>query len=643
MRARDVGRRLLVGLTVLILLAGCGTSATPTPMAATPTPMAATPTPPSMPSSTATPSPSQAVAATPSPSQAVAATPGLTPSLSPAASPSASAAAGIGSVVDVTAVSLSRAAGVGFAVDAAGDIYTPTGTDGSALAKLAPDGTVLAHWAGTEVIAGEPDLISDVALDPASGDVFAVDATADRVVHLSPGLRVLGTFGATGDGPGQFTAPSAIAFDPSGHVLVVDTGNNRIETFSRDGTLVSTWNAPGGAMLPYGLAVDARGDLVVSGFQPMDFSNSPMTFGQVIVFSPDQKPLLTLKESGSQQFTGPNATVDPAGDILVQDNSGEIFTFSPTGTLVTQRTVWSGGSPGWVRVVPSGQVYASGCVGTDCKIVEVGPTGEALRTWGSTRAADYPGSKVATGRGYSLYLQCAGTGSPTIVWEAGSGGAGSSDLPGYLLGRLAKITRVCLYDRAGLGLSDTAPYAADFGGSQMIADLHAVLHAAAIPGPYVMVGASLGGPLNRLFAATYPKEVVGMVQVDGSTEASLTYRGCTDASCDAYSVITALQDAIHGKVPGSLGALPLVVLSHDPALPFLGTADANWEEAQQVLATASSNAVHVDATWSSHLIGAAAPGLVIEAVREVVAAARAADHALPRCGAAFTKLGGKCL
>jgi hypothetical protein len=47
--------------------------------------------------------------------------------------------------------------------------------------------------------------------------------------------------------------------------------------------------------------------------------------------------------------------------------------------------------------------------------------------------------------------------------------------------------------------------------------------------------------------------------------------------------------------------------------------------------------------WSSHLLPFSQPGLVIEAVREVVAAARSSDHTLPRCGAAFTQLGGKCL
>jgi hypothetical protein len=132
--------------------------------------------------------------------------------------------------------------------------------------------------------------------------------------------------------------------------------------------------------------------------------------------------------------------------------------------------------------------------------------------------------------------------------------------------------------------------------------------------------------------------------VDGLSEDARQVVGCADTSCPSDSLITALHDAIHGRIPGSLGALPLVVLTHDPALPAWGaSSDPAWQTTQRALATASSNAVHVDATWSSHFIPFAQPGLVIEAVREVVAAARAADHALPRCGAAFTKLGGKCL
>ncbi len=99
-----------------------------------------------------------------------------------------------------------------------------------------------------------------------------------------------------------------------------------------------------------------------------------------------------------------------------------------------------------------------------------------------------------------------------------------------------------------------------------------------------------------------------------------------------------------GKVAGSLGALPLVVLSHAPDLPFWAADyDALWEKLGTDTATASSNARHVIASWASHMIPYTQPGLVVEAVKQVVAAARASDHTLPACGTAFTALGGACV
>jgi hypothetical protein len=118
---------------------------------------------------------------------------------------------------------------------------------------------------------------------------------------------------------------------------------------------------------------------------------------------------------------------------------------------------------------------------------------------------------------------------------------------------------------------------------------------------------------------------------------------CLDASCPLYGDILAMRKLEGGKVAGSLGDLPLVVLSHAPDLRFWAPDyDATWERLGTDTATASSNSVHVIASWSTHLIPYAQPGLVIEAAREVVAAARATDHALPACGATFTQLGGVC-
>jgi hypothetical protein len=86
------------------------------------------------------------------------------------------------------------------------------------------------------------------------------------------------------------------------------------------------------------------------------------------------------------------------------------------------------------------------------------------------------------------------------------------------------------------------------------------------------------------------------------------------------------------------------VIAHDPSLDFWPDAafDDYWLELGVDTATASSNAVHVVAMGSSHAMPFTQSGLVVEAVRLVVDAARAADHKLPACGKALTDLGGTC-
>jgi len=109
--------------------------------------------------------------------------------------------------------------------------------------------------------------------------------------------------------------------------------------------------------------------------------------------------------------------------------------------------------------------------------------------------------------GRKLYLRCSGTGSPTVVLVAG-GGAYSIDWA-LVQPRVAETTRVCSYDRAGLGWS--APGAADETVEQTIGDLHLLLQAAGEPAPHLMVGASIGGIFVRAYQHAFPKDVAGLV------------------------------------------------------------------------------------------------------------------------------------
>jgi pimeloyl-ACP methyl ester carboxylesterase len=120
-----------------------------------------------------------------------------------------------------------------------------------------------------------------------------------------------------------------------------------------------------------------------------------------------------------------------------------------------------------------------------------------------------PGQMVDVG-GYRLHINCTGNGSPTVVIEAGLGDWSTGW--GYVQPEVAKTTRVCTYDRAGWGWSDPGPMPRD--ASQIAKELHTLLQNAKIPGPYVMVGHSLGGLLVRVFTHNNPGEVLGVVLVE---------------------------------------------------------------------------------------------------------------------------------
>ncbi|HEY4118570.1 MAG TPA: alpha/beta fold hydrolase [Byssovorax sp.] len=120
------------------------------------------------------------------------------------------------------------------------------------------------------------------------------------------------------------------------------------------------------------------------------------------------------------------------------------------------------------------------------------------------------GRRVDVGDGRAMFLDCRGEGAPVVVLEAGHHGwspAWASVEP-----EVAKMTRVCSYDRAGLGASDPGPRPRV--ASAITADLARLLHRAGIQAPYVLVGHSAGGMYQRLFFHAHPSEVAGLVLVD---------------------------------------------------------------------------------------------------------------------------------
>jgi pimeloyl-ACP methyl ester carboxylesterase len=116
--------------------------------------------------------------------------------------------------------------------------------------------------------------------------------------------------------------------------------------------------------------------------------------------------------------------------------------------------------------------------------------------------------------GRRLNIVCTGQGSPTVILEAGL----LADSAAWRLVQpaISRSTRVCSYDRAGLGFSD--PAGAPRDAAAIVRDLHALLRVAGIAPPYVLVGWSSGGPYTRLYQYLNPKDVVGLVEVDPDTE-----------------------------------------------------------------------------------------------------------------------------
>jgi pimeloyl-ACP methyl ester carboxylesterase len=267
-----------------------------------------------------------------------------------------------------------------------------------------------------------------------------------------------------------------------------------------------------------------------------------------------------------------------------------------------------------------------------------------------------------------------GQGSPTVILEAGTGDY--SLTWAYVQPEIARSTRVCSYDRANLGWSETSPYPRT--ATTQIEELHKLLVNANIQGPYVLVGHSLGGMLIRMYAHTYPDEVVGMVLVDSMHEDRTIHNpelvkaiqemtgqfrvfaflsssgimalapqyvpnpGLPEDAYKQYQAITATTKGFETLLAESsaaeenatearalqmsnFGDMPLIVLSagHRQAVPSFTDAENQqlWEELQieqSELVLLSSEGKQIMAEQSGHYIQLDQPELVIGAIREVV-------------------------
>ena len=272
-------------------------------------------------------------------------------------------------------------------------------------------------------------------------------------------------------------------------------------------------------------------------------------------------------------------------------------------------------------------------------------------------AADRAGG-VDIGDGRELYLECHGSGSPTVVLVSGLGDSAEvwstqseevdQDSP-TVYGDVAGFTRVCAYDRPGTGASRSTEVAQPTSAQTSADDLEALLIASGEAAPFVLAGHSYGGPIVRLFASDHPNEVAGLVLVDGLSEdlgAGLT--PAQEATFeqlntpplesgaeffDFTTLVTELRES--SPVPD----VPVIVLTAGtpqltPDVLASGQlppgvdqefADALWAAqtaAQDLLPAKFTRAVHITDTGSDHYIHLENPALVIDSIRDVVVEVR---------------------
>lgn len=283
--------------------------------------------------------------------------------------------------------------------------------------------------------------------------------------------------------------------------------------------------------------------------------------------------------------------------------------------------------------------------------------------------------------GLQMHVDCRGRGRPVVILEAGLTSGSWSWGPVH--DAVSRHTRVCAYDRPGMGWSTPINREADAGE---VADrLHALIRAAGIEGPYVLLGMSAGGVYVRAYYRRHPERVVGMVLVDSSHEqqgnrlptfegqesAERMVRLCTllqplgvvrltgaldmlleqpgipDASRPLLrakfnqpgycrSMLAEIRsfagDVVDPEPPASLGDLPLVVLSqgNEPAgNEVFGITDeqariqrAVWNDLQQELTALSTRGTRLVAEQSGHVIQLEQPELVIDSVTDLIASLR---------------------
>ena len=232
--------------------------------------------------------------------------------------------------------------------------------------------------------------------------------------------------------------------------------------------------------------------------------------------------------------------------------------------------------------------------------------------------------------GRSLYVRCTGRGSPTLILEGGD--EDTSDSYSFAEADLAEVTRTCVYDRANLGRSDPDP--GPRGLAELVADFDGVLKSANIPGPYVLVGTSGGGYISAGYAVKHPRQVAGIVFVEVPTPFRnppapivADTRWDSPVNIEKRDYLQVEKDAWAART--RIGDIPVTVMSNKYSADELAAAEYPSERQGMrtnvsdqrgwlVLSPSAKQLV----VHTGHAIEESDPHVVLEAILDVVAAAR---------------------
>ena len=270
--------------------------------------------------------------------------------------------------------------------------------------------------------------------------------------------------------------------------------------------------------------------------------------------------------------------------------------------------------------------------------------------------------RIAIGGGRHLYLECHGSGSPTVVLDGGHRERGdfwnvsdpASPKATPVLAGVQQFTRVCTYDRPGTvvgsapkDFSRSDPVPMPRNAAAAVTDLHELLSAAKVPGPYVLVGHSFGGLDIFLYELNYPRSVAGIVFVDAlppqlrnqmtpslwKTYSELNAQplpGLDYKELETMDFSASIDQVQRALARTTLPAIPIVVLTKDRPFDLAGREvpagfgeklDAAWRRAQRQLAASIAH-VPLTVVETSHNISIERPDVVIDAIRRVVEAVR---------------------